>query len=621
MKTITLIYEQTGDEYRVVIPLSSYSPGQLVVSPEFTGTDYEDYFEDCINDLYGYLDSPDFPFRTNMFKSIGNNPTFDQEIDNLHGNEWIKIFWDDVGKSYRYANHYIWERDNNGVLEPGYDSTSGVVYAGVVGSSFSVGWYYLKGADPQTRRYLYWDGLNLRVYENDKTTTTTGWGGAEEVHLYNGTYGDINYGFYIGGTWDDFINGTLEDARAMMYTIRFRLKWHSKQQDEHDWWHYKMVWDWTLSPNSGILESIWQLYQAGDPDDPEDDPDPSDDPYNPYDPSGPSGPTPPHSPYDPGDPIPLPPTPGYNPSSTGMMKVYVPTDAQVQSLATRLWDNTFWTVIQNFISDPRDVIISLGAVPFSVVPSGYKEIYAGSIGTGVDSYYINNPYIDIDCGSVYIPAILGGYTDFSPYTQVNLTLPYVGSIQLDTDIFMAQYLQVKYRVDLITGNCIAYVLVNNNVKAQYNGNMKFTIPLTSADYAQVYGTFIGTATGAVLGAAGAAAAGAEAGAVDIGIGAVKGGVGKLSQTAGIKPNIQISGDLTSNNGLLGVQKPFIEIKRPNLCIPEGQKAIEGYPALFSGTLGSFVGYTEVEEIHLSIAGATQEELEEIEARLKTGVIL
>ena len=295
---------------------------------------------------------------------------------------------------------------------------------------------------------------------------------------------------------------------------------------------------------------------------------------------------------------------------------------QLHLLAAKLWDtNFFTTVLKDFIADPRDAIISLGCVPFNITPSGTAEIKVGAFGTEVTSNYVNSPYVDIDCGSVDIKPILNGYTDYSPFTEMYLYLPYIGSVQLDTDIYMNKTISLKYRIDILTGDCIVFVLVGGNVKAVYNGNIKFAVPVTSGDYSQMWSTFLSTTTGALMGAVGAAAAGAEAGAVDVAQGAVKGGAGKLSQSAGIKPQIQISGQLQSTNGLLGIQKPYIEIRRPNLCIPTSQKDIEGYPSLISGQLSSFSGYTEVEEIRLSIPGATQEELNEIEQSLKEGVIL
>ena len=383
-----------------------------------------------------------------------------------------------------------------------------------------------------------------------------------------------------------------------------------------------------LQSNNNNID--WIFYLLHDPDndvtmDDEDTPEPplppGDDPYDPYDPSGPSDPVSPGAPYDPGDPIDFPSTPGWDPSDSGFLKIFIPSATTLGLLSSKLWDSNFFETLNKFIADPRDAIISLGCVPFNVTPAGTAEIKVGIIGTGVNSAYVDNPYVDIDCGSVTITPILDGYTDYSPFTDMYLFLPYIGSVQLDTDIYMGKTVNVKYRCDILTGDCIAFVLVGGSIKATYNGNMRFGVPITSADYTQMWNTFLSVTTGALLGAAGAAAAGAEAGAVDVAQGAIKGGAGKLSQSAGIKPQIQISGQVQSTNGLLGVQYPYIEIRRPNLCIPSGQKAIEGYPSLVSVALSSLSGYTEVEEIHLSVQGATQEELEEIETMLKTGVVI
>lgn len=354
----------------------------------------------------------------------------------------------------------------------------------------------------------------------------------------------------------------------------------------------------------------------------DDEDDRPDDPYDPYNPSGidPGVPDP-GNPYDPGDPISEPSLPAWNVSDSGFLKIFIPSSTTLNLLSSKLWDSNFFENLNKYIADPRDAIISLGCVPFNVTPSGTAEIKVGSIGTGVNSAYVDNSYVNIDCGSVTINPIIGAYTDYAPYTQLMLVLPYVGSVQLDTDIYMEKTINVKYHVDIVSGDCIAYIICNGNVKATYNGNMRFDVPITSADFRQAWSTFLSVTTGAMLGAAGAAAAGAEAGAMEVTQGASKGRVGKLSQGAGIKPDISMTGQLPSTNGLLGMQKPFIQIRRPNLCIPDSQKTIEGYPSLLGASIGSFSGYCEIEEVHLSIPGAYEEELDEIERLLKEGVIL
>ena len=457
------------------------------------------------------------------------------------------------------------------------------------------------------------DAFRFEVYDTDDSVIYTG-------EYFNPSrlmmYGCIPSKVRASDTFADFRAGTAYVSMLMYVT----------GSDPYEPSSFSIS---VVGPSSSTPLTDWIYYLIHDPnndvDIPENPEPPSpDDPYDPYDPSGPTppGPDDPDDPYDPGDPIEPPASPGWDPSDSGFLKIFIPSRTTLGLLSSKLWDDNFFTtMLKDFIADPRDAIISLGCVPFNVTPAGTAEIKVGIIGTGISSAYVDSPYIDIDCGGVDIKPVLNGYTDYSPFTDMYLYLPYIGSVQLDTDIYMNKTLNITYRCDILTGDCIAFLKVNNSIKATYNGNLRFGVPLTSADYTQMWNTFLSVTTGALLGAAGAAAAGAEAGAVDVATGALKGGTGKLSQSAGIKPQIQISGQVQSTNGLLGVQKPYVEIRRPNLCIPEGQKVIEGYPSLMSATLSSLSGYTEVEEIHLSIPGATEQELVEIETLLKEGVIL
>lgn len=577
---------------------------------DFTGDYYEDYFPDCVDEIYSAFGS-DIAFRTQLMRSRN---TTDPNYSNTN-----RFYWEEVKNLSAYARLFLTFKTNFG-LESYNEWTT---------SDDAIYWY-LEGSDPETRRYVRFtdargntSNLNWTIYKNDLTAL----GGASgALNSYGGSNSVTSFKIPSIYSWTDFVEAaTSTDSHAHQSACSWTTSSVSSSNDPVTGMTvYKVPIVYYGYGSNRYYDWLWYLYQEGDPDDPgDDDPRPvPDDPYNPYDPSGPGAPVPPSNPYDPGDPINIPPAPGWNPSDSGFLKIFIPSTTTLGQLAAKLWDNNFFvTLLKDFISDPRDGIISLGCVPFDVTPSGSSEIKVGSFGTGISSAYVDSPYVDIDCGTVNIPAILGGYTDFTPFTDLYMYLPYIGSVQLDTDIYMAKTVGVKYRCDILTGDCVAFVLVGSNVKAVYNGNIRFGVPITSGDYSNMWTTFLSTTAGALMGVAGAAAAGAEAGAVDTVAGAVKGGVGQLSQSAGIKPQIQITGQLQSTNGLLGIQKPYIEIRRPNLCIPADQKAIEGYPSLISQTIGSFVGYTEVEEVHLSISGATREELMEIERLLKEGVIL
>lgn len=609
MKYVNLINKDNPDEViKWYIPEGGYDTDTGRI--DFTGDYYEDYFPDCVDEIYSAFGS-DIAFRTQIMRSAnGTDPSYSNTN---------RFYWEEVNNLCNYARIFVTYKTRFGL--DSYQDWD---------SSFDAKYWYLEGSDPQTRRYVRFtdartntSNLNWTIYKNDLTALS---GASGALTAYGGGNSVTSFKIPSIYSWSDFIEAaSANDSHTHQSYCQWTTSSVSASNDPVTGQTvYKVPIVYYGFGSGRYYDWLWYLYKAGDPDDPgDDDPRPvPDDPYDPYDPSGPGAPVPPSNPYDPGDDINIPTAPGWNPSDSGFLKIFIPSTTTLGQLAAKLWDNNFFvTLLKDFISDPRDGIISLGCVPFDVTPSGSAEIKVGSFGTGISSAYVDSPYVDIDCGTVNIPAILGGYTDFTPFTDMYLYLPYIGSVQLDTDIYMAQTVGVKYRCDILTGDCVAFVLVGSNVKAVYNGNIRFGVPITSGDYSNMWNTFLSTTAGALMGVAGAAAAGAEAGAVDMVTGAVKGGVGKLSQSAGIKPQIQITGQLQSTNGLLGIQKPYIEIRRPNLCIPADQRAIEGYPSLISQSIGSCVGYTEVEEVHLSIPGATREELEEIERLLKEGVLL
>lgn len=614
MKYVNLINKDNPDEViKWYIPEGGYDTNTGRI--DFTGDYYEDYFPDCVDEIYSAFGS-DIAFRTQIMRS--RNST-DPNYSNTN-----RFYWEEVNDLCNYARIFVSFKTNIGM--DSYQDWD---------SSFDAKYWYLEGSDPATRRYVRFtdargatSNLNWTIYKNDLTAL----GGASgALNGYGGANSVTSFKIPSIYSWSDFIEATsASDSHAHQSACQWTTSSVSASNDPVTGQTvYRVPIVYYGYGSNQYYDWLWYLYQEGNPDDPgDDDPRPTpDDPYDPYDPSGPNpGTDDPGNPYDPGDPITPPGLPGWDPSDSGFLKIFIPSSTTLHQLCSKLWDSNFFTtMLKQFIADPRDAIISLGCVPFDVTPSGSAEIKVGDIGTGISSAYVASPYLDIDCGSVQIKPIINGYTDYSPYTQMHLYLPYVGSVQLDTDIYMNKTISVKYRCDILTGDCLAYVLVSGQIKAVYNGNLLFSVPITSADYSQMWNTFLSVTTGVVMGSLGAASAAAakkkEITNAEIIKAGIKEGLGNLAESQSIKPQIQISGQVQSTNGLLGPQKPFIEIRRPNLCIPADQKTIEGYPSLISQTIGSCVGYTEIEEVHLSIPGATREELEEIERLLKGGVLL
>lgn len=408
-----------------------------------------------------------------------------------------------------------------------------------------------------------------------------------------------------------------------------------------------------------------------------------DSPYlpNPYEPGGPSGPTDPDIPPgtfdDTSDPIPDSPLPTLSAANTGFTRIYNPTLSQVQALARYLWTDdsvieTIWNHIKQFFENPMEAIIGFNLVPVPVPDGGTENFALMYIDTGVSMTVAANQFVDLDCGTLNLERYYGSALDQSPYTKVSCYLPYIGTVNLNTDEVMGTALQVKYRVDIVSGSCVAKIFVDGNCLYQYSGHCAITIPISSADFSSYVSAAISVGklaaaaitagTGATM-AAGVAEASQQTNQVvtttQVTNTARNPSTGRqittgttttvqtrespadqsstqasfsglspqnVANTVGAimssKPHIEHSGSFSGNSGYLGVRRPFVIIERPNMCMPANYQALNGFPAMITMELSTCKGFTRVQQVQLTGMGrATNPEQAEILELLKSGVIL
>ena len=347
----------------------------------------------------------------------------------------------------------------------------------------------------------------------------------------------------------------------------------------------------------------------------------TDNPYGDPGTSGPGGGDGDYGDPDDVDPTLVPDLPTVSAASTGFITIYNPSNANLAALGQYLWSSAFdLDTFKKMYADPMECIISLGIVPCLPNSGGSRNIFFGNIDTGINCNFLASQYAKVDCGSVNITKYVGSFMDYSPYVKVNLFLPYIGFIHLGTDDIMGGSINVTYHVDVLSGDCIAFITHSSKgVLYSYTGNCLTNVPVTAANYASslrnyyesVLGIIPSTANGAMSGGAAGAAGGAIAGA--------------LSAASNIvlnsKPEFQRSGSLGGSAGIMGVQKPFIIIERPNISVPNKVQHYMGQTSNMTAGLGGLSGMTIVEAVHLEGIPCTTSELAEIESILHQGVIL
>lgn len=329
--------------------------------------------------------------------------------------------------------------------------------------------------------------------------------------------------------------------------------------------------------------------------------------------------------YDPdSDPNPVPGLPSISAVDTGFITLYNPTAYELKQLASYMWSGLFdIDTYRRIMADPMDTILGLSIVPVNVPSAGSQAVTVGNIPTGISMVKAASQYVSLDCGTIKLSEKWHSYLDYSPYTKLNIFLPYIGAHELNIDEFQGTTLGVVYHIDVLSGACIAFITENGNVIAQYSGQCSVSIPVTSRDFTQTVMALGQLVAGGVSGGLGMIASGGLSAPVTAGM--ISGGVTAAANTANNvianKPRVEKSGNMGGSGGLLGVQIPYIFLERPKLCIPSSQNRYTGYPSYITYTLSSLSGFTQVQDIRLDNIPCTDSERDEIMDLLRNGVIL
>lgn len=328
----------------------------------------------------------------------------------------------------------------------------------------------------------------------------------------------------------------------------------------------------------------------------------------------------------------IPDLPTVTVADSGFVTLYAPTAAQLKALSQYLWSDAFSIdTFKKLFNNPIDCILGLSLVPVNLPHGSAKEITVGNVISTVSCDQCTSQYVKVDCGSIEVSAksFTNSYLDFSPYTQISLYLPFIGTQPLDADEVMNSTINVVYHIDVLTGAMCCYVNIKNtnpinkksatHVLYTYMGQCCESVPLSSDSWGNTIGSILNAAasiggvvaTAATGGAAAPAAVGMLAGATTATSNAMQ----------SMKPTVNHSGSMGGGGGMMAQRVPKLIMKAPYISKPKKQYKYTGYPVNQTKTLSDCKGFTIIDSVNLSVSGATQNELSEIETLLRQGVII
>ena len=298
--------------------------------------------------------------------------------------------------------------------------------------------------------------------------------------------------------------------------------------------------------------------------------------------------------------------------ASSLWAVYNPTQAQLDAFGSWLWSSNFVDQIKKLFNDPMQAIVGVHKVFATPSTGSQVNIKCGYIDSECPAAQVTSQYTTVDCGTVNVREYYGNVLDYAPYTEISLYLPFIGIVKLDVADVMRGSVQVKYHVDVITGACLADVIVKrdgeSSVLYQYAGSAIVTYPVSSGSYASMV-------TGVLSLAAGVA------GTIMTGGAAAPALIGGAVGLSHLHTDVQKSGGFSGSAGAMGGKKPYLIISRPQDATPADFEKYEGKPASKTVILGNCSGFVKVKQINIDAVPATYGEQDQIVALLKQGVIL
>lgn len=310
---------------------------------------------------------------------------------------------------------------------------------------------------------------------------------------------------------------------------------------------------------------------------------------------------------------------------------------------------------------------------------GTKELIFDDWVEGICWYGRNNAaaFSEVYCGVCTFNRKYNDWRDFAPYTVINFYIPLVGWVTLDNDIIYDPYYGYKfycrYLIDVVTGDCLfqMYKYVVNGIVTewvkgevapdskyikiiyQYDFNPTNDILIANNNQTEMtrktlktaVSLFAAIATNGLLAGSAVSAATAETAkqkgvqrsAKQLKIDKAKVASAKNRETAGYidavsdftigmmsnTANSDNRGVANSNfNGFSTGTEFIIQYVRYDIIEPNGYAHLLGRPSSYKGKLGALNGYTEVGGCHIeNIKNATTDELDEINDKLRSGVLL
>ena len=302
--------------------------------------------------------------------------------------------------------------------------------------------------------------------------------------------------------------------------------------------------------------------------------------------------------------------------SLSNINIYLLTKEQLMAFISDMW-NFSWTelttnMMTGIYNNLIDNVQSIRVMPFAPSDLGTVEtvdsIICGwwshtatvrKLGTATTGPGMNLKY----AGDWHFDEVFGGWADYAPYTSIELYLPYYGTINLDTNLFMGHILKVEYVLDVLAGLITYFLSCDDTCVITVSAKCSADVPVSLS-------SGIDTTT-------------------DI----LKNEARFVSEAGNLRPVGMVTGSASvatekclnscSESGMFFMpNKCHVRITRPAYTRASNYASRYGYPCYGSYKLSKLKGFTVVENYKSHYTkGIKKEEEDMIKTMMESGVYL
>lgn len=116
--------------------------------------------------------------------------------------------------------------------------------------------------------------------------------------------------------------------------------------------------------------------------------------------------------------------------------------------------------------------------PYKLTNNNHDTIHISQVDTKIEADYLYTRTKLWDMGEFEISQRYYNWRDYK--CEITLMLPFIGTLQLDPQLYVGHTLSVKYSLDWVTGTCTAYIYRDGTCMDSADGKFGMDIPLNLA---------------------------------------------------------------------------------------------------------------------------------------------